>query len=72
LNNKNWDAMLGLSLTFFEKKDYDNAQKYFAQASEIEPKLKNGPDGISELEKEGYVYSDYDKEVLNQLFKSLK
>jgi hypothetical protein len=41
-------------------------------AKSIEPRLSKGIDGINELEKEGYFWTDKDKETLKKMFEELK
>jgi hypothetical protein len=41
-------------------------------ASSLEPRLAKRIDGINLIEKEGYYWTDKDKETLKKMFKELK
>lgn len=60
------DATLGLALAYYYKNDKQNAKKYFDQAKQVKPLLNKGMEGLLELEKEGYSYSEKKKETLKK------
>jgi tetratricopeptide (TPR) repeat protein len=62
------DASIGISLAYYYKKDKLNAKKYFDQAKQIKPDLNNGMEGLKELEKEGFYYSEKKQETLKLMF----
>jgi tetratricopeptide (TPR) repeat protein len=68
LNKSNFDAMLGLAITYYLKNDTTRALQSLNQAILTEPKLKKGMDGIKILEEIGYSYYDNDKIILKKLF----
>ena len=68
INNKNWASMLGLSITFFQKNDLIKSKDYFSLAVKEEPRLKEGIDCLVKFEKEGYFFSDKEKEILLNIF----
>ncbi len=70
VNNLFWDALLGLALLSFQELDIPNARAYLARSSEIEPRIKEGMDGIKKLEAEGWSFSDKRKESLRLLFEA--
>jgi tetratricopeptide (TPR) repeat protein len=72
LDNKNWDASLGLALLSFQKMHLADARKRLAMASAIEPRLRQGMNGIKELETEGWDYSENRRRSLQKLFKAAK
>ena len=71
-DGNNLDATLGLALSYYYKNDRITAGQYLEKAKTIEPKLKKGMTGITELEKAGYSYSDKQKETLRKMFDELK
>jgi hypothetical protein len=72
MNSNNWDAMLGISMVYMEMNDKTNSQIYFKKAEELEPRLKEGNDGLVKLEQEGYYYTDYEKQNINKLYNASK
>ncbi len=72
IDDKNFDAALGLAAVFYSNSDLVNAKTYLDKARVLEPRLYKGMDGIAELEKEGYVYLDKRKATLNKMFGELK
>ncbi len=72
IDNKNIDATLGLAIAYYNKGDKTNAKLYLDKAKQLEPRLAKGMDGIAELEKSGYSYSDKKKETLKKMFEELK
>jgi len=72
IDNKNFDAILGLSTAFYYKNDKVNSKKYLEQAKSVEPRLKKGMDGITELYESGYSYSDKHKATLKKMFEEFK
>jgi tetratricopeptide (TPR) repeat protein len=69
IDNKSFDALLGLALINYRKGDKDNAKNFLDQAKSIESRLNNGLDGINELEKLGYPKPDNIKEILKKMLK---
>lgn len=72
IEEKNFDAILGMSLAYYNKNDIKSAGRYFKEAENIEPILKAGMTGISDLEKSGYSYSDKQEETLRKMFNELR
>ena len=66
------DVTLGISLAYYYKNDKPNAKKYLDQAKQINPILNKGMEGLLELEKEGYSYSEKKKETLKIMFEELE
>ena len=64
--------MLGLSLAYYYKNDVINAKKYFNDAKQTEPRLNKGMEGVVEIEKSGYLFSDKKKETLKKMFEEFK
>ena len=72
IDNKNLNATLGLSIAYFYNSDLNNARQWLDQAKKLEPRLNKGMDGIAELEKAGYSFTDKKKITLKKLFTELK
>jgi hypothetical protein len=61
------DATIGLSIAYYYKDDKKNAEKYLQQAKLMKPALTQGMAGIAELEEEGYLFSEKNKETLKKM-----
>ena len=72
LDNKAWNAKLGLALVYFKSNDTVNATTYLTQAREDEPRLSKGMEGIAELESVVFSYSEKIKETIRKLFDATK
>ncbi len=68
LNPKNMDTLLGLAVTCLEMNNIKKAKEYLNKAIKLNPELKNGMKSIEKLEKEGYFYTQKQKESLKKLF----
>jgi len=72
IDGKNLGANLGMAMVSFTRNDKGAAKNYLQKAQRIEPLMKKGMDGIAELEKSGYVYTDKVKGILAGMFEVLK
>jgi len=61
-----------MAMVSFTRNDKGAAKNYLQKAQRIEPLMKKGMDGIAELEKSGYVYTDKVKGILAGMFEVLK
>ncbi|MBK8558217.1 MAG: tetratricopeptide repeat protein [Lewinellaceae bacterium] len=66
------DALLGLSMAYFDQSDLKKAKKYFNRAVKAEPLLGQGIDGLPSLEAKGYSFSESKKEYLKKMLEQLK
>ena len=64
----NFDATIGLSIAYYSKGEKSTAKQYLQKAGNIDPRIKNGMEGLYELEKSGSSYSDKEKEILKEMF----
>ncbi len=71
LDSKSFDSLLGLAFISYSKGDKANANIFLDQAKNLEPKLKNGMNGINELENMGYFKPANIKETLKKLLMEL-
>jgi len=69
LDGKNFDAMLGIAIAYFNLGNLKQTKSSILQAIAVEPRLAEGMAGIEKVEKEGYFYSDEDKRDLKKIFK---
>jgi protein O-mannosyl-transferase len=68
-NNKvSIDAILGLAIAYYNKKDKPNTKKYLLKAVSEKSCLQKGMEGLMELEKEGFTYTERNKETLKKIF----
>jgi len=70
IDQRYWDSVLGLALVNMKLKDAAMTAKYFGEAANLEPLLKNGIDGLGDLAKKGFYYTDKQKETLKEIFKN--
>jgi tetratricopeptide (TPR) repeat protein len=63
------DAMLGMALTYYYKKDMVNAKKYIKLAKSSHYLLRHGPEGFEAFKKEGLLYNRKDNEALIHMLK---
>jgi tetratricopeptide (TPR) repeat protein len=68
-DSKHFDAMIGLSISYFQIYDVINAKYYYNNAAEIENKLYKGMDGLYELIGKGYFYTEKQIIVINNICK---
>jgi len=71
INETDLDAILGLTVAYYNKKDMEAAKGFFAKALSIEQSLNLGMKGLENLEKSGMIISDKKKEILIKIFSSL-
>lgn len=67
-----FDAILGLALAYYHTNDPVNAKKYFGQAIELMPGLKQGVKGLESLEKESCVIYPKDDKALKKMLRKFK
>lgn len=68
LDNTDWDAILGISTTHFVIGNEKKAEFFLNKAKRIEPRLRKGMDGLSQIEKDGYIYTKTQKKIIEELF----
>jgi tetratricopeptide (TPR) repeat protein len=68
LDGKNFDAMLGIAIAYYNLGNLKQVQSSILQAIAVEPRLAEGMAGIENVEKEGYIYTDEDKRDLKKIF----
>ena len=71
-DDKNFDATLGLSMVYYYKGNMGYAGTYLDKAKKLEPLLNKGMNGIAELEKHRYSFSDKKKATLKRIFDEVK
>jgi tetratricopeptide (TPR) repeat protein len=72
IDKKSIFANLDFAIIYYLKGNLKESKKYLNIAKSIEPRLSKGIDGVIELEKEGYYWTDKDKETLKKMFVELK
>ena len=60
------DTYIGLAISYYQLKDDNQSKLFYNKAIEAEPLFK---EKVSEWEKAGYSYSDFQKEVINKIEK---
>jgi tetratricopeptide (TPR) repeat protein len=64
LQPKQVDAMLGIALVYYYKRDLEKAKEYLGHAKEVKPILFEGAAGFESFRKEGLIYNDRDSSAL--------
>jgi tetratricopeptide (TPR) repeat protein len=72
IDRKSISANLDFAIISYLKSNLQESKKYLRFAKSIDPRLSKGIDGINELEKENYYWTDKDKETLKKMFVELK
>lgn len=67
--NSEIDQLIGLFTVQYLLNDQANFESTLKQAKKVYKPLKNGFDGILQLEKEGYFYTNKHKEILKKILK---
>lgn len=71
LHENHIDIIIGLTLTAYCLNNYDAAKKYYEKACCLEPGLKKNEKGLEFLEKQGYIYNDFEKSVFHEMYSYL-
>jgi len=71
-NFKSFYANLNLSLIYYIQGDKEKSKSYLDTAQAIEPRLKEGMNGILKLESEWFYWTDKDKEILRKMLDEFK
>jgi len=72
IDSESLDGNINLAIVYYLKVNLQESKKYLNIAKSIESRLSKGIDGINELEKEGYFWTDKDKDTLKKMFVKLK
>jgi tetratricopeptide (TPR) repeat protein len=72
IDDKTFSTNLDLAIIYYRKGNLQESKKFMGIASSLEPRLAKRIDGINLIEKEGYYWTDKDKETLKKMFKELK
>ena len=56
-------------MLYYQKQDIVNSKKYLDKAKSAEPRLNKGMEGIAELEKDDFSYSEKQKKNLKKCLK---
>ncbi len=67
ISNTNFDAAIGMAMAYLKQGDRAKAKEYYELAARLEPRLKQGEEGIEALETAGYAFSDDKKNTLKEL-----
>ena len=68
LDSTYFNAMIGLSITYYLKENKEEAKNYINKAISIEPRLAEGVSGIKKLKEEDWPYTEEDKLILKKIF----
>ncbi|MEN8225054.1 MAG: tetratricopeptide repeat protein [Bacteroidota bacterium] len=60
-------ALIGISVAYYDEDDKENSRKYFDQAMHLQPLLNNGKEGLEELMGYCMGWMDKEKEVLPRM-----
>ena len=71
-SERNIDALLGMAVACYLKKDAAYANGYINQAQAAEPVLNEGMAGVEKLEQAGYSFTAEKKEILAKIFAQMK
>jgi tetratricopeptide (TPR) repeat protein len=72
IDRKSISANLDFAIIYYIKGNLKESKKYLGIAKSIEPRLSKGIDGITDLEKGDYYWTEKDKETLKKMFEELK
>jgi len=72
IDEETFSTNLDLAIIYYLKGNLQESKKYLGIAKSLEPRLSKGIDVIAEFEKEGYYWTDKDKETLKKMFVELK
>jgi len=72
LEEKNIDAIIGISLTYYYQNDMVNATKYMNQAKNIRPELIEGISGFEKLKKDGLFYNQKDDAAIKRMLEQFR
>jgi tetratricopeptide (TPR) repeat protein len=72
IDTNTFSTYLDLAIIYYLKGNLQESKKYMGIAMSLEPGLEEGFDSINELEKEGYYWTEKDKETLKKMFEELK
>ena len=64
---ENINAILGITLVYYNSNDMANAKKWLDQAKELKPVLQQGVAGFETFKKAGYRFSDRNNEALKKM-----
>ena len=67
ISHKNIDVNLGLSLCYFSLHQKDNLKQSLQEIYRTKPALKNNSNGISYLQREGFLFTEKQKEILKTI-----
>lgn len=72
IDTNTYSTYLDLAIIDYMKGNLVGSKKYLKISRTLEPLLSKGLDGINQLEKQGYYWTDEDKATLKRMFKKLK
>jgi tetratricopeptide (TPR) repeat protein len=72
IDTNTFSTYLDLAIIYYLKGNLQESKKYMTVATSLESGLEEGFDSINELEKEGYYWTEKDKETLKKMFNELK
>lgn len=65
-DSANFDAIIGLAQSYYQRNEKGKAKQYFNQALKLEPSIVNG---LSDVEAKGYFYTELNKKLIAAMTK---